>query len=245
MKNATALITHLNEMATTLGSHPKLVRVGSGELTKIEWRAFAVERYLTSMIFESLLEIAIAKATEAGDVAVAKALTDNQNNELGVQADGTTDTEMSHAAWRRDFYDALGITDVMLNRRVGSPSVKSYISIVRSIIATDEYLVMSGALLALERFFPIEFDMMKKGRDTVFTDVFMDQSTDDDATKATRARARLYLDDHIDHDANTHYPDLLAALQPHANNEADMARVIAGINAVENAKRAFYDALAV
>lgn len=243
METSTTLIQRLNEMTTALAAHPVLAIIGSDALSPDEWRQFAVQRYLSAMIFESLLDTAITKAAKASDTALVAALTKNQDDELGMDAEGNFDKTAAHAAWRRDFYDALGIDDDLLNAHVVSPAVKAYIEIIRSVIASGEYLVMSGALLALERFFPLEFRAMQQGRDTVFADVFLDQPADDEAKKSWRARARLYLDDHILHDANAHYPDLLKALQPHTANDADMARLLAGIDAVQRAKEAFYDDL--
>lgn len=244
MEQRAALIARLNTMTATLGGHRLLAALGSNQLSKDEWRAFAAERYLASLIFEPLLDAALAKATEANDAAIADAVARNRNDELGIAADGTWRKDLAHAAWRKDFYDALGITDAMLNAAIAGPAAKAYIALLRDVLNSGDYLVMAGALLALERFLPVEFIAMRKGRDTVFADVFVDQPADDATARTARARGRVYLDDHITHDANAHYPDLLAAITPHMDNPADAKRIFAGIEAIERAKLAFYDNIA-
>lgn len=232
MPDRNDLIVRLNDMATMLGNHPSLVRIGTDALTQDAWRGFAAERYLTAMIFASLLDAAIDGAKQAKDCAVARELEKNRDDELGI-VDDVVDQSAAHATWRKNFYDTLGVTDEMLNAHIGSPAAKGYMDVMQSVLRTGEYLVITGTILALERFFPVEFGIMKKGRDILFADAFADNP-----------RSRLYLDDHIAHDASAHYPDLLAALEPHVENDGDMARINAGIDAAENAKRAFYDALA-
>lgn len=241
MENQTALIERLNDMVATLGTHPTLGLVAGDQLSKEQWRAFAAQRYLSSMIFEPLLGTAMTKARDAGEQQLAVALARNHADELGMDTDGEVDGLRAHAAWRKDFYDALGVTDDMLGAHLMGKAAKTYMDTVRSVMQTDDLLVMCGALLALERYFPVEFRFMQKGRDAVFADVFLDQPGDDEEKRAWRARARLYLDDHIVHDANAHYPELLAALTPYTTDAANMERLLHGIKAVEDAKLAFYE----
>ncbi len=243
MSKQIELLQRLNAMTTTLAAHPVLAMVASDKLTQDEWRDFAVERYLSAIIFEPLLGSALTAARKANDTPLTVALNDNQNDELGIDIDGVVDQSLSHVVWRKNFYDALGVDDALLNAHIGSPAVKAYMDVIRSVMMTGEYLVMAGSMLALERFFPVEFRAMQQGRDLVFADIFADQSNDTAEEKAWRAQARLYLDDHIEHDADTHFPDLLTAIQPHLDSEADMERILSGIAAIEQAKLAFYDKL--
>lgn len=241
MNNQDKLIQRLNDMVAAIGNHPTFALIAGNQLSKDEWRTFAAQRYLSAMIFEPLLGTAMTKARDAGNQQLAVALAQNHADELGMNASGEVDASRAHAAWRKDFYDALGVTDDMLGAHLMGKAAKEYMDTMRSVMQTDDMLVMCGALLALECFFPVEFRFIQKGRDTVFADVFVGQPGDDEAKKAWRARARLYLDDHITHDANAHFPDLLAAVTPYTTDPATMERLLHGIKTVEEAKLAFYD----
>lgn len=245
MPKETELLQRLNAMTTTLAAHPVLAIIASDALSRDEWRNFAVERYLSAIIFEPLLDTALTATIKANDTPLADALRDNQQDELGMDIDGVVDQTLAHAAWRKHFYDALGVDDDMLNAHIGSPAVKAYMDVIRSVMMTGEYLVMAGAMLALERFLPVEFRAMQQGRDLVFADIFTEQPTDTPEERDWRERARLYLDEHIPQDLDTHFPELLAAIELHTDNEASMERILSGIAAVEQAKLAFYDKLEV
>jgi hypothetical protein len=115
---------------------------------------------------------------------------------------------------------------------------------LEGLIASTNVYLLIGAILALKVSIPAEFKRIQKARDAIFPEVFVDRHDDSEEVKLTKHRARLYIDDHIIHDAQRHYPDLLAAIKVVTLTAEAYDYVLAGMNTIKNAKQVFYRDLA-
>lgn len=217
-----------------------LERLRSGEISKEQWRAFAVQRYLAAVPFEDLLREGITEAEQQGYPELAEVIKSNLRDETGTDDQGVRHENLAHHTWRRDFYMRLGITDAELRKTSAKVGTKGYIDIVNQVVKSGDPLVIAGALLVLEATIPTEFRKMKEGRDKTFRDAFVDEEGDDETTRDIKAKARLYLDDHVIHDATVHLPDLLRALEVSIKTDMEKERIKEGARQITEAKKAFY-----
>ncbi len=235
------LISLMSSLREQLAGHLFLDKVKNGELSIEQWKAFAVQRYLAANNFEALLEAAIYAANESGDQNLASTLQSNLNDEIGVNNDGSIDPDMAHSKWRENFYGAIGVDEEQMQTKP-LDSTKTYAEEVER-LSNEDLLKMVGAILFLEFSIPKEFGKLREGRDKTFPEKFVDVSGDNEATLETKGRARLYLDDHIVHDAQSHYPNLLNAIKPYLADSKKIAKIKEGIIRIVEAKKVFYDGL--
>jgi len=218
---------------------PLLTVIERGELPRNIWRLFAEQRYLASRNFELLLEAGVKKSRTEGYEQLAEALEGNLADERGVDEQGNKHPFGSHEQWRRDYYNALGITNDMLSRAQLRDGTKHYDDTLQQLIEEDAFAI-SGGLLLLELSIPKEFERIRKGRDTTFRDEFVILSSDDQEQRARKKKASRYINDHIAHDAASHYPDLENAVITYAREPLQVAHVIQGIQRIADAKEVFY-----
>lgn len=217
-----------------------LERLEKGEALTEEWREFAVQRYLAALPFEDLLEGCKKAALEQGDSELAGVIDANLRDETGVNADGKEVPALSHGVWRKDFYSAIGIGEDMLDSASATEETRAYEQALRRLVEKSDPVIMAGALLVLEGTIPREFARIKRGRDISFVDTFLDQAGDSEETRKRKTRARLYIDDHIIHDAQSHYPDLLSIMERYAASCEGRRRIEEGAMAIAGAKKRFY-----
>lgn len=215
----------------------------SGDLTQECWIRFAIERYKAAEVFEELLHSLIRKARLVGDAQLLEILEWNLRDETGVNIQGELDEALAHDTWRKNFYRALGVKDSDLEIPTTNSGTKYYIQVMKQILEQGDMLVMAGALLALEGSIPEEFIRIQRGRDISFPKIFVDKPTDDEKTLVQKSKARRYIDDHIHHDADMHYPSLLGALKPYTKDPDNLKRIADGVNRIAKAKKYFYDSL--
>lgn len=157
-----------------------------------------------------------------------------------MDAEGYEVPELSHGTWRKDFYAALGVDDAMLKTVFAKEETCEYSEVLRGLIRENDPVVMAGALMVLEGTIPREFARIKRGRDISFPDIFLDQTGDSEEMRKRKVRARLYIDDHIVHDAQSHYPDLLRVMEKYAASSEGRCRIEKGAVAIAEAKKRFY-----
>ena len=66
---------------------------------------------------------------------------------------------------------------------------------------------------------PYVYTQLKIARDRVFAESFHADTEDTE-------RARIYIDEHIVHDAQEHYPDMLKALRPYERQSEGYQEVL-------------------
>lgn len=222
---------------------PFLNTVEAGKLSKQQWRDFAVQRYLSATLFIELLKAGTVKAYEVGEEEVAAILDRNWRDELGISDKGEQNTERAHALWRHDFYEAIGVRQEDLQTAVPLEGTAEYFRIVRNIIDRGDFAFIAGGILQTEATLPVEFRKLQIGRDKTFPEVFLGQPDDTPEKVSARSRAKLYLDDHIVHDARDHYPQLLGSLEKVSVDCEVATRIGAGIDRMRHAKRLFYESI--
>lgn len=214
-----------------LFENPALGAIEDGKLTREQWKQFSVERYTAASDFVELLKTGIKTAEEMGDAELAQTLQANLNDELGIDANGIQHMEANHETWRKNFYRAIGVSDVALDEHKAHSEMwlegtLRYHETVKNLIAERSALAIAGALFALEATIPTEFQRIRAGRDSQFSNL-----TDDE---------RLYLDSHIEHDASSHYPDLQRALVKYVQDKNAFKEIQRGVEAIMGAKGEFY-----
>lgn len=240
MDIASKVRSTLSQSTKQFVGHAFLDQIESGSLSKEEWRLFAAQRYLAAHDFENLLEVSVEEAKNLGFKHLAEVLQSNLNDEKGVDADGNALAEGSHAKWRQDFYSALGLPPEILDSKVALAGTKKYCDLLSNLIVERNLMKILGALLMLEYSIPEEFKRIKVGRDLTFKDEFVFESTDSPEVRRKKGFARLYIDHHIYHDAESHYPDLEEAVFEIIDEEA-MNDLLEGIRLLGEAKSNFYD----
>lgn len=214
-----------------------LNRMSSGDVSKVEWQLFAAQRYLASLDFTSLLSSGAAACFHAQDFALARIFYKNLCDEVGAEEErefslsglkllkGVKLNEKSHETWRRDFYTEIGVTKNDLLNSLPSKETLMHKCVLESLIFNSSYLKKAGAVLFLEGFIPQEFKILKTGRDFCFPE--------------TSQGGKLYIDDHILHDAKQHFPELLKDLV--LKSESELTEVLAGVKSMAKAKKVFYE----
>ncbi len=235
-----ALLAELHSAREKMLKSTVLDKLEKGELSRDAWVIFAVQRYLAATHFEKLLVAGLSKA-EIGSL-LAKTLQANLDDETGRMADGTYDEEYSHTKWRKDFYSVIGVTDEIIQNTLPLEGTELYSKELEK-LAQDDVLKIAGALLVLEFTIPNEFKKIQSGRDKTFAKEFVEAPDDSQEIKKQKAKSRLYIDDHIVHDARSHYPDLLRAVGSYLSSEINFLLIKEGIIQIANAKEMFYQSL--
>ncbi len=215
----------------------------NGEFSSEQWQIFAEQRYLAALSFEKLLEAGISEAKRIGDKDLEKTLQSNLNDELGIDQNGERVPEKAHETWRKDFYEALGVSEKDLKKAESFDGTKSYSKILEELIRNGDSLEIAGALLMLEGSIPVEFHKIQEGRDRSFSDAFVEKPNDSEQVKERKAKARLYIDDHIAHDASSHYPDLIRTLEKYVFDPEAFERIKQGVEKIKTGKQNFYKGL--
>lgn len=226
-----------------LRDNPFLGELEKGAMSPKGWQEFGTQRYLAAMPFERLLETCSAVSMQEGKTDLAVALKKNLADERGTDAVGNQADDLAHGTWRKDFYTALDISSAELDIAAANAGTREYVRTVESLIASNDALAMAGAVLVLEASIPREFLCVRKGMEITFPDRFKFQTTDNELVRAQKMKNRRYIDDHVVHDAQAHYPDLLDALELYMVTESDKARFATGARTMAQAKITFYDGL--
>lgn len=236
------LLMLLNNARAIIINNPVLDRLEAGTATETAWRTFAVQRYLAAAPFEDLLKSGIAKAADQNANDLRQVLENNLNDELGRLPTGEIDSELAHSTWRKDFYETLGVSATDLATSAPTAGTTGYLAVMDELLASN-VLKIAGALLTLEFTIPGEFQRIQNGRNKTFPERFLENKDDTSETAAHKARARLYIDDHISHDAKAHFPDLLDSIEKLITAPENFSLVKEGITAITKAKQTFYQGL--
>lgn len=215
---------------TDISSSLILEAIEGGLVSQSQFRLFAGQRYLASQPFEELLVAGIKAAKREGDAALVLALQQNLDDERGLSTNGNfVGQGQSHEVWRQDFYGAIGLSYEELKTINPLAGTQAFIDKAKELITSGDSLKIGGGLLVLEGTIPLEFRRLQKGRDILFPNL--------------SPKAKLYLDDHIYHDAEWHYPAMVSALQQYIN-KPDFARIVNGTQKITDARKLFFVDLA-
>lgn len=212
--------------------------IESGAISREGLKNFLIQQIVATKSFLSLFEILVAQRQFPELQAAAAS---NFRDETGMDVDGNYHAELAHSTWRKNFYQQIGIAEEQIDRAEPTPGTKAYFDAIAELVSEGDIGKVAGALLFFEGVIPRQFNSFKKGRDTLFRTECVDADDDTAVQRETKQAARLYLDDHIVHDAQCHFPDLLNALSiATQSSEEFLEKVKLGIAAAKIARKKFY-----
>lgn len=237
------VVSVVRSAVRSVSTHKTLDALERGALTQDQWRIWAVQRYKAAAGFVSLLEAGIDRADESWMFPLGQALNNNLKDEIGY-VNGVVQPHLAHSQWRADLYGAMGVEEKQLTRAENFLfGLTLNIGVTVDLVRWGTAHQIAGAILFLEHFIPTEFRRVRKGLYPAFPDVFMNKADDDPATRDRKMRARLYLDDHIEHDSRDHFPQLLDAVVACTGTQSDVNEIRQGVRLMANARRHFYTSL--
>ena len=222
---------------------PVVLALMRKQLDARQYKLYAAQRASVANNFVRLVVRAAQAARAMGDVELAEALEANADDELGRGFDGVVRAERNHRNWKLAYLRALGI-DADAPGFPLLPGTRAHAEAFLELEATAGVLRMAGALLSLENIIPLEYRAAIQSRDHLFPHLFCIAPEDGTETRRRKEAARQYLDDHVAHDANEHFPQLLHALEKYQADAAAMEEIRAGIDFVNRHRRRFYEGLA-
>jgi len=228
----------LRTVSNNTYSYPMMSQLRNCQINQGQFKFFTIQRMSIAYNFENLLVASLRQAKAIGDSELALALQRNLADENGEDEEGKVDPKKAHKYWRKSYFSALNITDV--DQDLLLPETINHSNIMRDIEKENDFLVMSGALLASEIIIPIEYRNARFSRDHLFPEAFVVNVDDDAETIESKHQACLYIDDHIIHDAKSHFPELLNALNKYENNADQLIKIKQGIDLIKDAREIFY-----
>jgi hypothetical protein len=212
--------------------------IESGEIGREGLKRFLIQQIIATSAFLSLFEVV---ATQERFPELQAATASNLRDETGTDINGVYHAELSHSTWRKDFYKQIGIIEEQIATTPPTPGTKAYFDGIAALVAEGDIGKVAGALLFFEGIIPRQFNSFKKGRDTLFREECVDIEGDDATTQEAKRKARIYLDDHIVHDAQSHFPDLLNALTAAIQSSPGFIdKIKIGITTAKEARKKFY-----
>ncbi len=212
--------------------------IESGEIGREGLKSFFIQQIVATRSFLSLFEI-LVEQKQFPELQAAAA--SNLRDETGMDVEGNYHVELAHSTWRKNFYQHIGIAEERIDHAASTPGTKAYFDAIAELVSEGDIGKVAGALLFFEGIIPRQFNSFKKGRDTLFREECVDTDGDDAVQREAKQKARLYLDDHIVHDAQCHFPDLLNALViATQSSETMLEKVKLGIALAKDARKKFY-----
>lgn len=235
--------TALTQATLELKASPLLVRLRAADLSRDQFRIVLAQKFFLAKNFDAFISSVLSKAKVAGANDLAHALEKNLRDERGYGPDGRIHSELAHRTWRDTFYKSLGLTPARLKNIAPLPGTHWHADVMNRLQDRASTFVQAGAFLMLERFIPLEYRAFQKSRDTLFPELFVINPLDLEAVKNKKVLACQYVDDHITHDAQEHFPELLKALAPYESDEVKLKEILLGVDLIVQARRRFYAGL--
>lgn len=212
--------------------------IESGEIGREGLKRFLIQQIVATSAFLSLFEILVAQSRFPELQAAAAS---NLRDETGMDEAGNYHAELAHSTWRKNFYRQIGIAEEQIEHAAPTPGTTAYFDAIAELVSEGDIGRVAGALLFFEGIIPRQFNSFKRGRDTLFREECVDADGDSAVQRETKQTARLYLDDHIVHDAQSHFPDLLNALSVATQSSKEfLENVRHGIGIAKEARKKFY-----
>jgi hypothetical protein len=180
-------------------------------------------RYTAASKFELLLERAMQLAESTGKLELANELRENLDDERG---EGRSTGKGAHREWRKDFLDSLEV-EARPDASMGPYEFSR----------EDDLPTLVGMLIAAEYTIPLEDRPALKSLRRAFPDKFTNVK---DEGSEEQKRTSRYLVDHIKHDAQQHFPDLMRAVIYDLNRLGDKEKLASGIIRFARERYEFY-----
>ena len=232
----------ISENKAVVRNDPVVLALLRKSLNRTQYKLYAAQRAYVATNFIRLVDKGAGLAREAGDEELAAALQANLNDEIGMAADGNRYDALDHRQWKATYLRAIGIkADVK-----GFPllsETRAHVNAFLEMEATGTMLSIAGTILSLENIIPLEYRAAVSSRDHLFPGIFCLSEKDDAESRSRKELARQYLNDHIVHDAKSHFPQLLQALVKYEGDPVAMREIRAGIDLVNTFRKQFYQGL--
>ncbi|MBS0359276.1 MAG: iron-containing redox enzyme family protein [Proteobacteria bacterium] len=214
----------------------------SKKITPAQLKFYFYQKIRIAENFQQLLAIGIQQAEVIGDFSLAQTVRNNLYDETGRDNNGLIIEENSHAYWRTFFLQTLGIN--LNSARINLlPSTQAHLNLFLKLETTGNVFNIAGAVLMIEKIVPFEYRAIQVSRDFCFPEQFVLNDADTDAKRHHKLLARKYIDDHIKHDSQNHFPDLLKALQKYETNRNAIDNIKEGIDMLFNARMHFFNGI--
>ncbi|HEX7643214.1 MAG TPA: iron-containing redox enzyme family protein [Burkholderiaceae bacterium] len=233
----------ISENKAVVRNDPVVLALMRKQVNARQYRLYAAQRAAVANNFVRLVLKTADAARSRGDADLAAALDANADDELGRGSDGVARAEHNHRNWKLAYLNALGI-DTEAPDFPLLDETRAHADAFLELEAEAGMLRMAGALLSLENIIPLEYRAAIQSRDHLFPQLFCITPEDGEEARLGKAAARRYLDDHVVHDANEHFPQLLHALEKYQDDPAAMEEIKSGIDFVNRHRKSFYEGLA-
>jgi len=118
--------------------------------------------------------------------------------------------EEAHTVWLRRYLGALGLNPDVLKQTPQTPSSHHLQKIIERWTKEGRLGSLCGLLLYFEWSIGFtEYPAYRTARDLLFPEVFVEDPTDPFEVAEAKRLARMFLDHHIWHDLDHHYPGIL------------------------------------
>ena len=142
---------------------------------------------------------------------------------------------------RENFLRALDITPEMIKQVEPLPATKRFLMAIDQLIIQNKPFVILGAILMTRRLIPLEFRALQISRDFLFPNRFIISKADSKEVVLRKQQACQYIDDHIMHDANEHYSDLLKSIEERGFSFSEWNDILKGIHIIKEYRNRFYN----
>jgi Iron-containing redox enzyme len=234
----------MNANKTVVRSDPVVLALLRKELNQQQYKLYAAQRAYVATNFIRLVDKAARLARELGDAELAGALQSNLNDEIGLAPDGKRHDALDHRLWKGNYLRAIDLQPDVQDFPL-LDATREHMQAFLDMEASGTVFSISGAILSLENIIPLEYRAAVSSRDHLFPEIFCMTADDCGEARTKKELARRYLDDHIAHDAQHHFPELLKALVKYESDPAAMAEMQAGINMVGAYRKRFYQGLSL
>jgi pyrroloquinoline quinone (PQQ) biosynthesis protein C len=223
--------------------HPVLIQLRNGPVSKEQFLFYVTQKsYLTTNI-PRFIFTCIQKLEPVQNKALIKVLIENYKDELGIDENGIARVQKAHVTWKNYFHKTLGLTCDQLDSCHAIEAARVHSERFLSYEKEASPLAMVGCFLMLERLVPLEYRAIQSARNHHFPDRFLAAEGDSERLLDRKDRAREYIDNHIAHDANFHFPLLLDALSSYTDCPQQFAEIEVGLEALVKMKLDFYDGI--
>lgn len=233
------VINHNNLFA----KNPMLQKMKTADLTRKEFLFTLAQNSLFLPNFQNMLLVNIAQFRKMADWQLAETIESNLRDERGENQVGSININEAHETWHRDFLNALGMTNNQIDSSPILPTTREANERMLALEKSRSALALAGGLLFIEGVIPLEFKSIKISMEKIFPYLFVITKNDSVDQQRKKQRALRYIDDHISHDGQRHFPDLLAALQKYESNPNQYEALKYGIQVAAEAMDGMYSGI--
>ncbi|MEZ5814371.1 MAG: hypothetical protein R3E13_06585 [Alphaproteobacteria bacterium] len=234
------LVSMLDASTNNLFSRPFFKTLSQGGLTQEQWKVYGTQFYINCQNFEKLLQTAFLNAQSSNLTSLAHELEVNLDDETG-----HAQNALSHETMRLNFFTALGLTKEELTSHNFSSilaGTKEHSAFIDRLVKNNNVYQQVGAFLVQEHL-RNGLEYVKQGVEKSFPDAFLIDEGDSPDIVTRKKNAGMYINMHLECDAEEHFPNLLEAIKPLMKNYKIKKEILAGVNSMFRAEIQFFKSL--